>query len=750
MEQQAKTSPATEQFSSVGPATGRARRGTLRVYLGAAPGSGKTYAMLREGRTRRTQGEDVVVGFVETYNRPRTVEAIAGLEVVPRLRVPYRGATLEDMDLDALLARHPQIALVDELAHTNAPGMRHAKRWQDVEELRDAGIDVVTTVNVQHVESVKDLVESITGIPVRETVPDKVIDSADEIHFIDIAPEALRKRMRHGNIYARDKIDAALSNFFRPGNLGALREIALRLVAQTIGDTRGAVRPAPQDVLVAVSGSDSSEALIRRGARLARRTDGMCTVLLVSTPHAHLAAAKVERLQAVSLQVGSAFIAREGKDVARVVESVAREVMAQHIVIGESRPPSLLARWRVTLADRIVDDLPDVDIHVLSRFERGREKPPADEPRRPQPDELLRRLHSASGRRGMLRIYIAYARGCGTTSAMLDEARRRKSRGTDVVVAAVHTYGRAPCEAALAGLEILGGRRNVDTKASIDVDALLARNPQVVVIDDLADLGGNGGPRIDEVLQRILDAGITVIATLHLTDLASTVATMGPLLGYDESHPRIDDSVLRMADELELVDVTPAVLTERLRRGEILPPAQAARALQTEFRPQVLAALREMAFRIIAEHTDRQLVAYMRERSIDQPWEARPRVLACVPPRPGMEPLIRGAARLAERIDGEFKAATVRTRPRSDDEKQLLGGYAALTHQLDGEFVTLRSPSIAAALADYARENLVTEMIVTRGHTHRIRRRSTLRALIRMLKDVDIHIVAAEQHPNWR
>ena len=729
------------------PATRPARRGTLRVYLGAAPGSGKTFAMLHEGRARRGQGEDVVVGFVETYNRPRTVEAIDGLEVVPRLRVAYRGTTLEDMDLDAVLARRPEVALVDELAHTNAPGMQHTKRWEDVEALRDAGIDVVTTVNVQHVESVKDLVESITGIPVRETVPDRVVDGADEIHFIDIAPEALRKRMRHGNIYAPDKVEAALGNFFRPGNLGALREIALRLVAQTIGDTRGEVQPAPQDVLVAVSGRASSEPLIRRAARLARRTSGMCTVLLVRNPKV-LPEDMVERLRTVSLQVGAGFVTREGTDVARVVETVAREVLAQHIVIGEPRPQPLPARWRATLADRIIQDLPDADVHVLSRYEqrRDRERPQGGEQRRPEPDEILRRLQSASTRRATLRIYLAYARGCGTTSAMLDEARRRRSRGTDIVVAAVHTYGREPCENALGNLEILGGRRAVDSARPFDVDALLARNPQVACIDDLADLAGSGQP-IAETLQRILDAGITVIATLHLTDLASTVATMGPLLGYDDSHPRIDDAVLRTADEMELVDVTPAVLSQRLRRGEILPPARAARALQTEFRPQVLDALREMAFRIIAEHTDRRLVAYMRERSIDQPWEARPRVLACIPPRPGMEPLIRGAARLAERIDAEFKAATVRTRPRSDEEKQLLGGYAALTHQLDGEFVTLRSPSVADALVGYARENLVTEMVVTRGRPHRRRRHNTLRSVIRQLKDVDIHVVAAEQHP---
>src|SRR5215469_4790522 len=188
--------------------------GKLRVYLGAAPGSGKTFAMLREGHERRARGEDVVVAFVETHGRKLTKEAIGNLEVVPRLHVDYQGHELQEMDLDAVIARHPQVALVDELAHTNAPGVRHTKRYQDVEDILAAGIDVLTTVNVQHLESVTDLVEHITGIPVRETLPDRVLDQADEIQFIDISPEALRKRMRHGNVYARERVDTALTNFF--------------------------------------------------------------------------------------------------------------------------------------------------------------------------------------------------------------------------------------------------------------------------------------------------------------------------------------------------------------------------------------------------------------------------------------------------------------------------------------------------------------------------------------------------------
>ena len=248
----------TNQAAATADEEPQAQRGRLKVYLGAAPGTGKTYAMLREGNQLRARGVDVVAGFVETYERPRTIEAIGELEVLPRLELGYKGTILTDTDVDALVARRPQVALIDELAHTNVPGMAHEKRWQDVEQIRDAGIDVITTLNVQHVESVKDVVEHITGISMRETIPDRVLDGATDIQFVDISPEALRKRMSHGNIYLGDRIDTALSNFFRPGNLAALREIALRMVATSLAERSG-VQTSPEDVLVAISGGPSGE-----------------------------------------------------------------------------------------------------------------------------------------------------------------------------------------------------------------------------------------------------------------------------------------------------------------------------------------------------------------------------------------------------------------------------------------------------------------------------------------------------------
>ena len=710
--------------------------GKLRVYLGAAPGSGKTYAMLREGHDRRARGEDVVVAFVETHGRKLTEQAVGTLEVVPRLHVEYQGHHLEEMDLDAVIARHPQVALVDELAHTNAPGVKHEKRYEDVADILAAGIDVITTVNVQHVESVTDLVEHITGVPVRETLPDRVLDQAAEIQFIDISPEALRKRMRHGNVYGPERVDTALTNFFRPGNLAALREIALRLVAQNVGRARSVVRLPPQDVLVSVSGGPASGPLIRRAARLAKRFDGFCTVLCVVEDETQNVEGR-EHAREVAAHLQCRYIERPGRLVETVI-ATAKELLVQHVVIGESERPSLRERLRRGLVDRLITDLPDVSVHVIARF-AARPTPLPAQGQRPNSDALLRALQASASRAG-LRVYLGYAPGCGTTMAMLDEGRRRTSRGTDVVVAAVSTRGKRTCEDVTSGLEVLGGLQSPATRGLVDVDALLRRNPEVACIDDLAATDTRGRP-ISESVPRFLRNGMTVIATLHLTDLSSTRLALGDLIGK-QSGPAVDDAVLEQATELEMIDVTPSVLDERLRDGDIVPVSEAAQARAGAFRPDVLAALRELAFKLIAEHTDRRLVAYMRDRGIDTPWEVKPRVMLGIPPRRGMEPVITQTLALADRVDGRLTAVTVHDARRSDEERQLLGTYAALVHQGGGDFVTLEERSPAKALAAYARTMLATSVVVTRGRGSR----GTLRTLIRTLTDVDVHILPAPNH----
>src|SRR6187200_3231748 len=257
--------------------------GQLRVYFGAAPGVGKTYKMLEEAHRRLSRGTDVVIGFVETHGRKPIADLVEGLEAVPRAKVTYRGTTLEEMDLAAVLDRQPKVALVDELAHTNAPASPNEKRWQDIEGLLDAGITVITTVNVQHLESLNDVVYEITGVRQRETVPDAVVRQAEQIELVDMTPEALRRRLAHGNVYAPEKVDAALGNYFRVGNLTALRELALLWVAGKVDEQLdkyreehgiGTTWEARERVVVALTGGPEGDTLIRRAARIAARTKG--------------------------------------------------------------------------------------------------------------------------------------------------------------------------------------------------------------------------------------------------------------------------------------------------------------------------------------------------------------------------------------------------------------------------------------------------------------------------------------------
>jgi len=363
--------------SSNAPAKTAGRRGMLKVYLGAAPGVGKTYAMLGEGRRRASRGTDVVVGFVETYGRPFTEQAIGDLEVVPRAKLSYRGATFEELDLDAVLARHPQVALVDELAHTNVPGSRNDKRWQDVKELLAAGIDVVTTLNIQHLESLNDVVERITGARQRETVPDEVVRGTEQIELIDMTPEALRRRMAHGNIYRPEKVDAALGNYFRAGNLAALRELALLWIADQVDDALETYRAdhgiaaaweTRERVVVAVTGAPGTESLIRRAARIAQRAHGDLVGVHVHTQHglASPPTGILEQHRKLVVDMGGEYHDVAGDDIGAALVEFARADNATQLVLGASHRSRWAELTSGSIINRVIRLSGPIDVHVIS------------------------------------------------------------------------------------------------------------------------------------------------------------------------------------------------------------------------------------------------------------------------------------------------------------------------------------------------------------------------------------------------
>jgi two-component system sensor histidine kinase KdpD len=356
-------------------------RGRLRVYLGAAPGVGKTYAMLGEGQRRYGRGTDVVVGFVECHGRPRTVELLEGLETVPRKTMEYRGATFTELDAGAVIARAPRVALIDELAHTNVPGSRHDKRWQDIEDILEAGIDVITTLNIQHLDSLNDVVEQITGVPQRETVPDEVVRRADQVELVDMTPEALRRRMAHGNIYQAEKVDAALSNYFRVGNLTALRELALLWLADKVDDQLDRYRAdhristtweARERVVVALTGGPEGDTLIRRAARIADRAKGsdlFAVHVTVGDGLTGASPANLARQRALVESLGGTYHQVVGEDIPQALLDFARGVNATQLVLGASRRGRLAQLFSRGVGVTTTALSGTIDVHMVSHEE---------------------------------------------------------------------------------------------------------------------------------------------------------------------------------------------------------------------------------------------------------------------------------------------------------------------------------------------------------------------------------------------
>jgi two-component system, OmpR family, sensor histidine kinase KdpD len=413
-------------------AGGAPKRGKLRIYLGAAPGVGKTFAMLNEGRRRAERGTDVVVGLVETHGRQRTAEQLGDLEVVPRRTLTHRGSALAEMDTEAVLRRRPQLVLVDELAHTNVPGSRHEKRWQDVQDLLAAGIDVISTVNIQHLESLNDVVERITGIHQRETIPDRVVRAADDIELVDMAPEALRRRLAHGNVYGADKIDAALANYFRAGNLSALRELALLWVADRVDDSmqdyrdrHGITRPweTRERIIVALAGAPDTDHVIRRAARMSQRAKGdLIGVRVISdtglTSGNEEATAEVAAEQRRLLEeLGGEYRQITSNDVAAALVDLARSENATQIVLGASAR----SRWQELLSGSVINTVVrssgPIDVHVISRRPEGDE---GDQRRRLPP---VRRVVTPLSRRRQLWGWVLVLAGLPLITVTLANLR---------------------------------------------------------------------------------------------------------------------------------------------------------------------------------------------------------------------------------------------------------------------------------------------------------------------------------------
>ena len=412
-------------------------RGQLRIYLGAAPGVGKTYAMLAEGQRRRARGTDVVVGLLEAHGRRLTAAMAEGLEIVPRRTMTHRGATFTEMDLDAVLARHPQVALIDELAHTNVPGCRNTKRWQDVDALLDAGIEVITTLNIQHLESLNDVAKQVTGVEQHETLPDAVARRADQIELVDMTPEALRRRMVHGNVYPPNRVEAALTHYFRPGNLTALRELALLWLADRVEEGLQRYRAehgiadqweTRERIVVAIAGEKGDEAVIRRAARIAARTPGSDLIAVhVNADDGLLVGptGTLETQRALVVSVGGSFQELPGDDIPQTLLGFARAENATQMVLGASRRGRFLTLLTgKSIPTRVARRAEHIDVHLVSRDDKTRLRPSLARGLRALSSRRLNANRASAEAAALTRLAASVLRGHDDPPALLEEIRQ--------------------------------------------------------------------------------------------------------------------------------------------------------------------------------------------------------------------------------------------------------------------------------------------------------------------------------------
>ena len=718
--------------------SGGMHRGRLKLFLGAAPGSGKTFAMLEEAHRLKEAGVAVVVGYVQTYDRPLTAALLEGLELVPRLRSEYRGLVLKEMDTQALVNRRPAVAVVDELAHSNAPGSQRAKRWQDVEYLRDHGIDVLTTMNIQHAESIKDIVEGVTGTPVRETVPDTILDSADELVLADITPEALRKRMRHGNIYPLDRVDRALANYFREGNLAALRELAVSYVLSHPSRQPRWSRGKGGRVMITIACRPSSLGLIRRGARMARRLGLSATVLTVREAGGEAAdiASSLSPYSDLARTLGLDFVIRYSDNMASAVVSAAKEFDASHVVLGAPNTNQGLS-LRASPLERIVLSLSDRNVHVIGR-RLGTHRVVDDESLR-DPERMLL-IARDRAHRGDLRLYLGYAPGVGKTTRLLEEALRRRGRGTDVLVACADPKGRPAVAYLLEQLPVLPPTSN----GLLDIEAILELNPGVVCVDDIAHRDSQSECARYQQLDQLTAAGITVVASVGVLDLESA-RPWWEHAGATTSMDSMPDSFLDGADEIELVDVAPRDLQERLQCGLIRPPSDLAEG-QRLYQIDTLEVLRDTALRRLATHTDRRLLAYIEAHGIDDLWPTRDRLVVFVSPRRVKEAaaLLDAGLQLGRQRDAEVVLVSVTDSQASPEQHRRLAHLEALARAAGVFLVPLvYKGSWASALIHWARRHQVTEIILPSVGSRRPWPWQQVDAMkvVWEAKDIDVHLL---------
>ncbi|WP_308637921.1 histidine kinase [Paenibacillus silvisoli] len=746
-------------------------RGTLKIYIGPVSGSGKTYHMLREGNTLRQQGIDVVICAVSTLQRPETVEQLGDLERVPSIHWAKDGEKRKDLNLDALLERNPEVVLVDGLAHRNCPDARFPTRLEDIKFLLSKGISVITTVNVYELEGYTEIAQKMTGIAAECTVPADTLELADEVRLIDVTPETVLNRLAEGHL--KGNKDASV---FKRGNLGVLRELALRLVAEDVNasltehrEEMGLVGPsgAAERILVTAQYHWNGSIYVRRGQQIAKRLNGDLLVVTFRNFRASMSKeAATFRRSMIKLveKVGGRFDElpfQSRRKIPRTLVRFAEQNQVTRMVMGHSKHTRWQELWQGSIVNELLRITRGVDLFLVadSAENEGERVLPArmastneqQKYRRLSNEEVEEKIGRI--KRGTFKVYIGAAPGVGKTYMMLRDGNDHLKKGIDVQIGLLETHNRKETFDQVGQLPIIPRLRTVYQGVNLeemDTEAIIRTRPEVVLVDELAHTnvpGSKNKKRYEDVLE-ILDAGISVITTVNVQHLESLNDAVEQITGI-RVRETVPDSILQMADEVQLIDVAPEALQHRMREGKIYAMAKVDQALSHFFKTGNLIALRELALREIADDVDERLESFERKSSLRGPWRRKEVIFVCVNSAPYAERLIRRGFRTAYRLKASWYVNYVAPHGGCSPElEKRLSELERLTVRLGGKFIVhegTHPKQLAQVLAAKAGEVEATQLVIGQPKLswwESLWQSSFVNRLIRLSRHMDILIVA--------
>ncbi|WP_334077448.1 histidine kinase [Paenibacillus sanfengchensis] len=747
------------------------RKGRLKIIIGPVSGSGKTYHMLHEGKLLKQQGIDVVICAISTMQRSETVQQTMELERVPSIHWRKEGKEYKDLPLDAIVARNPEVLLVDGLAHRNRKGAKFKTRLEDIRYLMEQGISIITTINVYELDGVDAIVLKRTGIRAEETVPSDTLELADEVRLIDVSPETMLKRIDEGIL--GDQTHPAMA---RRGNLGVLREISLRLMAEGVNDSLekhreelGLLGPsgAAERILVSAQYHWNGSLYVRRGQQIAKRLNGDMIVVTFVLPERKLSKDQQmfkRSIRKLAEKVDARFEELPILHLRKLPSMLVRYAIQNNvtrIVMGHSKKSRWQERWQGSIAGRVLRKMRNVDVFLMAdraEYEGERILPikpkssgGAEPFRRLSPKEIEKEIQTI--RRGTFKVYIGAAPGVGKTFKMLQEGNRLLGKGIDVVIGLLETHGRKETAEQIGQLPLIPRVNMVYQSAQLDemdTEAIIARHPEVVLVDELAHTnipGSRNKKRYEDVI-RLLESGISVISTINVQHLESLNDAVQQLTGV-RVRETVPDAILKMADEVELIDVTPQMLQQRMRDGKIYASEKVDQALGSFFKIGNLIALRELALREIADDVDERLEAWDRNTSLRGPWHRQEVIFVCVDTSPRAERLIRRGFRIAHRLKAEWHVHYVHCAGAlSDADNKRLETLRQLCERLGGKMEVAglgNHRNTGEALLQRMQEVRATQLIIGQSRRplwYSLMKETVVHFMLRRARWVDMLIVA--------